>query len=110
MNLIEYNGVLKDIKQIIYEKACEYNREDFEKIDKSEISYYLPYAKSKHMDDVLMKYCSTELQGVRTYLDELWGNDDIKRTFIAPILAAYMKSKTEKENYLPEVDLHNYMM
>lgn len=82
----------------------------FDKIDGQKNSYYLSYAKSKHLDAVLTVYSSDEMNDLKKGLTAMWDDDKEAQDFIPVILASYYKLKDESPRQLEDVELYNYMM
>lgn len=72
-------------------------------------SYYVSYSDSKHCDNSVIEYSSCDVIELRKNLNSIW-NGTTKEKVIPVFIAGINKSKEESDNYLKQVDLHNYMM
>ena len=111
MSSTEWEGILAGEKKKLYEIALASDGTiRFPERDEKVASYYLDYQEARHLDHTGTAYDSTEISGMRTMLTELWRDDPQKAACIPVLLAAYRRTQEETGNYLPEIDLHNYMM
>ncbi len=62
-----------------------------------------------HLDSCMVEFNSNYRKDVEKRLHSMWGED--KKEIVQMILTAMGKSnEAESQNFLPEVDLYNYMM
>ena len=105
------NDVLALEKQKIYEAALSIEGSyKFPEIDHDAKSYFLDYEKSKHLENVLINYDSSEVPYFRSNILKLWQDDELMKKFVPAVLGAYNKSRVEKKQALKSVELYNYMM
>ena len=102
--------ILYDEKKKIYDLSSN-NKIGyvFPVIDNNVASYYIPYAKSKHLDSVLSTYGSEELSEFKTNLSELWMENYLD-VYKRIIVACYFKTMDVNKKLVEDVDLYNYMI
>ena len=111
MSSTEWTGTLAGEKEKLYEIASKESEAVRFPVWKENVSsYYIDYASSKHLASTGTTYDSSELTGMREMLQNLWRDDPEKSACIPVVLAAYRRTQEDTGNYLPEIDLHNYMM
>ncbi len=104
-----FSGILSKEKNEIFQAVRQMHYE-FETADKDQESYFIRYEDARHLRQPLTEYSSMQLSRVRQELNELWKDDSEAETLVPVLLSAFMKLRKEEKKYLPDVDLHNYMI
>lgn len=106
----ELDAIVKLLKKTLEESAVSVSGWELFQTASAD-SYYKDYAASKHFkdNDVMVFDFDTPVE-FKDLLGELWEGEESYAPLIRIMTKLMSLSRDTKENMLPEVDVHNYMM
>ena len=102
MNLIK-----ERFKTLSREENIDYK---FPVIDKNQGSYFLKYEESKHLENTLAAYDSTNISDIKEKFFSLWKDEKELNGYVPVILNGIRKSSEQVDGKYKNIELFNYMM
>ena len=82
----------------------------FPKIDNSQSSYYVTYEASKHLDNAVVAYDSSDISAIKNKFSTIWNDEKELEKYLPLILNGIRKSGESADGRYRNIELYNYMM